>query len=76
MKGKGDNMEKFQDSQYYVWNKGNGEPKKIHPTLELAREESNRLAKTNPGMEIFIVRVVESVIYNESPFRYKHFCKR
>ena len=59
-------------SEYYVWNKNNA-PLHKHSSIKDARAESQRLAKNNPGEEFFVVRVLESVVFSDNPFIYKHF---
>lgn len=66
----------MEKSEYYVWNKGRGEPRVSHPTIDLARAEARRLAMDNPDTEFFVVRVVEGITYKTVPFSIRTFAKR
>ena len=67
-------MEK--DAFYLVWKSGGDAPTKRHELVESAREEARRLAESNPGMEFFIMRVIEGVTYSENPWRMRNFKKQ
>jgi len=64
------------DAFYMVWRNGGYAPTKKHETIESAREESRRLAKQEPQVEYFILRVIEGVMYNENPYRVRNFKKQ
>lgn len=41
---------------WMVWNPGNRAPTVKHPTLEKAKAEAQRLARTNPGQEFIVLQ--------------------
>jgi hypothetical protein len=64
------------DAFYMVWRNGGSCPTKRHETIESAREESRRLAESNPCIEFFVMRAIEGVTYTENPFRIRNFRKQ
>ena len=61
------------DAFYLVWKSGGDCPTKRYMEIENAREEARRLAQENHCIEFFVLRVLEGVTYNESPFRCRNF---
>ena len=65
-----------ENAFYLVWKSGGDTPTKRHELIESAREEAKRLAKDNPGIEFFVTRAIEGVIYTENPWRCRNFKKK
>ena len=65
-----------ENAFYLVWKSGGDAPSRRHELIESAREEAKRLAKDNPGIEFFVTRAIEGVMYTENPFRIRNFKKQ
>lgn len=64
------------DSRYYVFKLGGASPKKVHETLESARQESRRLCELNKGAVFYVMRAVESVQYRIDPYQVTNYSKK